>query len=175
MADSQQQAVYAWERQWRFWNRAGVPVQYLRRWVRWAERLYRVPPATLLFPTRSKGVNGNWLPSQCAPAAPWGSGAITLRPHHRNVPIALHEVSHWIDGQLLGQFSGFEGHGPQWLGIYLYLLEKARVAPRVALHESAREAGLKWVSDGRIGHKAIRQHYRGAVRRAKQEIELLLA
>lgn len=35
-------------------------------------------------------------------------------------------------------------HDPRFVGIYLWLLRKAKVAPRQALEASLKEAGVKW-------------------------------
>lgn len=68
---------------------------------------------------------------------------ISFNRVHKNPAIALHEAAHYICDRL------FEGkqlhiHGPTWLGIYMMLLETGRVAPKVALHSTARAHGLRW-------------------------------
>lgn len=169
MPDRQANAVYRWENSFADWVSGHAPIPLLRRIVRRAERLYRVPPATLVFPKRQKGATGRWLPSLCEPAPPFGHGRIFLRPRHRTVAVALHETAHWIDNWLFGHLDGAEDHGPRWLGIYLHLLEHFRVAPRAALHASARAAGLEWTHASWVGHRAVRRRYKRAVRIAAAE------
>lgn len=66
--------------------------------------------------------------------------------HHarggRNAATALHEAAHQIAFALYGE--SIQDHGPTWLGIYLDLLVRARVAPRVALEATLRSHGLTW-------------------------------
>lgn len=162
MADSQQNAVYAWERRFRAWNLATDSQARIRRLIRWAERLYRVPPMEIQFRTANKS-RGRWLPSTY-----YAHRVVAFRPNHVNPSIALHETAHAITHHLFGwDPPGMEAHGPQWLGIYMCLLERAKVAPRSALEASAREHGLKWVGPGWVGPTKIRRRYRGAIRRAK--------
>lgn len=60
----------------------------------------------------------------------------------KNVATALHEAAHLIVNDL---FSGAaQDHGPTFLGVYMWLLETAGVAPKIALHATARAHGLKW-------------------------------
>lgn len=60
----------------------------------------------------------------------------------RNVSQVLHETAHWIVFKLFGDKP--QDHGPTFLGVYMWLLEALRAAPRIALHASARAHGLKW-------------------------------
>lgn len=55
---------------------------------------------------------------------------------------AMHEASHHIVFKLCGY--RVQDHGPTFLGVYLWLLERSGVAPQSALHASAREFKLKW-------------------------------
>lgn len=60
----------------------------------------------------------------------------------RNAATALHEAAHHIAWTLHGDH--IQDHGPTFLGIYLDLLVRARVAPQIALEATAREHGLTW-------------------------------
>jgi hypothetical protein len=60
----------------------------------------------------------------------------------RNVATALHEAAHHIAWAVHGE--RVQDHGATFLGIYLDLLSRAGVAPRVALEASARAHGLRW-------------------------------
>lgn len=162
MADSQQTAVYAWERRFRSWVTPTSSHTQVRRIIRHAEWLYRIPPVRIHFKASNKS-RGKSMPSQYHALR-----AITLRPQHVNPAIALHETAHAITHHLFGwDPPDMEVHGPQWLGIYMVLLDKFGVAPRSALEASAREHGLKWVGPGWVGPRKIRRRYRGAIRRAK--------
>ncbi len=162
--DDQQKAVYAWEDQWKDWNRPTMSKQELRVLMRRAERLYGVEPAWLTFPKRNRGAHGKRLASQYDP----GTHAIHLRPRHRNVAVALHETAHAIHDCLFGPWSrpNLQAHGPLWLGIYLTLLISAKIAPRAALLASAKEKGLKWAPLGKVAPGKIRRFYRGKIANA---------
>lgn len=163
MADSQQKAVYSWERQWGSWSRRSSSQQAVRQAIRAAERLYRIPPMVIQFRKRAKNAAGAWLPSTYN-----SFGLVAIRPHHTNIATGLHETAHAVLDRLMGWApKGIEDHGPQWLGVYLCLLTHAKVAPREALEASARAAGLKWIGPGWIGPRKIRKHYRGKIRKAK--------
>lgn len=56
--------------------------------------------------------------------------------------IALHEVAHHICFMLCGHRA--QDHGPSWLGIYIYLLERSKVAPD-DMREQLRSMKLRWV------------------------------
>lgn len=129
--DPQQNAVYAWERQFADWNRQTLNIRQVRSHVLAACRLYNLePPPVKLHKGRA------WAFSYC-------DGSLISFPRWCcNPAIAMHETSHYIADRL---FPRSQCHGPTWLGIYLGLLAKARVAPSTALEPSARAAGLRWI------------------------------
>jgi hypothetical protein len=132
--------------------------------MRKAERMYRVNPAWLTFPKRNRGAHSKKLTSYYDP----GTHAVHLRPRHRNPATALHEAAHSIHDCLFGHYShpGLQAHGPLWLGIYLTLLIKAKIAPKSALLASAKEKGLKWAPLGKIAPNKVRKFYRGKMAEA---------
>ena len=69
-------------------------------------------------------------------------GGAPRAPGGRNVATALHEAAHHIAWYLHGD--RIQDHGRTFLGIYLDLLIRAKVAPRVALEASDRAHKLKW-------------------------------
>lgn len=60
----------------------------------------------------------------------------------KNMAVAMHEAAHHIVFKLCGW--RVKDHGPTFLGVYLWLLEKSGVAPKAALHASARVFKLRW-------------------------------
>lgn len=72
-------------------------------------------------------------------------GGKRFRQGGRNVATAMHEAAHHIAWHLHGE--RIQDHGRTFLGIYLDLLVRAKVAPRVALEASARSYKLKWTYD----------------------------
>lgn len=156
--DTQQARVYAWETTFRSFNEHNTPRRRLRRLIRAAERRYRIPPSKITFTNR---VHRSKKHAKIASEYDPETHSITLGHNDHNYAIALHEAAHAIVDTLLGY--DLEPHGPQWLGVYLELLEWAKVAPREALHASAKAYGLDWAPAGRIGPKAIRKTYAGMV------------
>lgn len=72
---------------------------------------------------------------------------ISMRLDHKNVPMVLHEVSHYITDRMYG-LKKTQDHGPTFQGIYFWLLARAGVAPREALAASAQRRGLRWRERG---------------------------
>lgn len=68
---------------------------------------------------------------------------ISMQKHGGLSPqIALHEVAHYICFEFCGYRA--QDHGPSWLGIYIYLLERSRVAPD-DLRQQLLGMKLRWV------------------------------
>jgi len=173
MADTQQRAAYKWEDQWETWNRVSASDRRVRSAIRSAERHYKIRPTKILIVAKNRNHErvdartgkGKKLTSQYDPTP----HTITIRPRHRNVAVALHEAAHAIHDELFGNLSRpeLESHGPMWLGIYLWLLADAKVAPRRALLASAKSSGLKWRPLACVAPDRIRQAYRGFVETAE--------
>lgn len=161
MRDEQQKAVYDWEDGWNDWNRETMSKRQLRIMMLGAERLYRVRPTWVTFPKRNRGAGGKKLTSEYDPNV----HVIRLRPRHRNPATALHEAAHSIHDSLFGHRCrrDLQPHGPLWLGIYMTLLIKAKIAPRAAIIASAKEKGLKWAPLGKVAPGKIRRFYRGKI------------
>ena len=69
----------------------------------------------------------------------------------KNVATALHEAAHIIVFDKFGDKP--QDHGPTFMGVYLWLLTTAGVAPRIALEATARANGLKWRKiDAEVSH-----------------------
>lgn len=91
--------------------------------------------------------------------------SISLNPIHRNVATVLHEVAHAIQSYILGDVH--EDHGPEWLGIFMWLLVKAGVASEEAIILTAQHHKLCWRTTAYIGPKSIRKRYRKLARLAR--------
>lgn len=139
-SDPQCKAVYEWEDSWLDWNRESLTLAEVRRWVALACRAFRMPPP----PVRQHAGNATTF------ALSDGS-LISFNHVHKNPAIALHEAAHYICDRM---FEGkkLHSHGPTWLGIYMLLLETARIAPKTALYATARAHGLRWrrPADGQV-------------------------
>jgi hypothetical protein len=127
--DPQVERVYAWEHSFTDWGRTSATLDECRTLLRQACDAYDVDVPALK--TRS-GTYCYYDPS---------THTIALLRHTVNRAALLHEVAHHIVGDTAPTA---QDHGPTFLGIYMTLLEQAEIAPRSALHASARAAGLTW-------------------------------
>lgn len=131
--DAATRRVYRWEEQWASWNTGSLKLKQMRELVTWALGAYKIPH----IPVRSH--NGRdmsfYLASDAHPM-------ISFNKEHHNAAIGLHEAAHHITDTLYGR--DLAEHCPEWLGIYLWLMTEANIAPRVALESSAKAMGLKW-------------------------------
>jgi hypothetical protein len=131
--------VYAWEDSWPGWSRNHIGINACRKLIHTACDDYKVSrPAVKVHHVRSLSFS---YPTE---------GYISLQgwAHEDrgglNVATAFHEAAHHIAYALYGE--RVQDHGRTWLGIYLRLLVRGRVAPEVALKASLRSFGLKWRS-----------------------------
>lgn len=141
--DSQKRRVYAWEGEWGDWNRRTCNLKEARGAIHWACEKYGVKPP------RVTQHDGN--------AYSFSQGdVISFRRDQVNPAIALHEAAHFISGRI---FSGgdMQDHGPEFVSIYLWLLEGYRVAPRSALHASARAKKIRWVPTWTMSPKRLQR------------------
>lgn len=131
-ADPQQDSVYEWEGEWAAWNASIMSFDNCRRMIDTACAHYGVrPPRVRMHKGKA------W--SYCLVSR----ALISLKQaDNLNPAIALHEAAHWIVWHLFGD--RVQDHGPTFMGVYLWLLEAASVAPVEALHATARKHGLKW-------------------------------
>jgi hypothetical protein len=137
-SDPQQDAVYTWEGQWRDWAERRVSLTECRKVVRTACAHYRVPPPKV---SRWRK-NFCWCPDTLAATSRiLDKPVIRLNAGGQNWATCLHEAAHWV---LLHLAPTAQDHGPTWLGVYMWLLEKASMAPRAALVASARKNKLRW-------------------------------
>ncbi len=138
--DPQKEAVYAWEDSWGPWNFNSLTLTECRQWIEDACKQYGVePPRVRQHRTRTF----SWCHVVLGIISMQG-GAHRARGG-RNVSQCMHEVAHWIVHKRFGD--KVLDHGPTFLGVFMWLLEWAQVAPPTALHASARTHKLKWRKD----------------------------
>lgn len=136
-SDPQCQALYQWEDDWLAWNRNTHGLAVCRKIIRAVCKLYKVlPPSVTQHKTKEYSY---YLPDHSSISL---LGGKKHKYGGRNPATALHEAAHHIAGQLHGK--KIQDHGPTFLRIYLDLLERAHVAPRIALEATARSHKLKW-------------------------------
>lgn len=137
--DPHQQTVYQWEDDWPAWNLNHVSLTVCRKAIRTACKWYGVKPPSV-GQHSGRAFAYSW-PEKNRISMQGGEHA---KSGGKNIATALHEAAHHIAYTLHGE--RIQDHGRTWLGIYLDLLERAAIAPREALHASARKHGLKWRS-----------------------------
>ena len=136
MRDRQQQAVYSWEESFRSFIEHTATRAQVRRLIGRACAMYGVTPPSVQFRSKANGRHVR-LTSDYDPSLQ----LITIGFKDCNHAIAMHEAAHAIVDEL---YENVETHGPEFMGVYLELLEWAKVAPRSALHASAQAKGLDW-------------------------------
>ena len=147
--DPQRDRLYSWEAKWRSWNRKTDSLSDCRKYVHTACAYYGIPPPSV----RSHGgrayswsqADGNYAQINTVRANGKSRSVISFnRDRGLNIPTALHEAAHAIASVLLPW--EMADHDPRFVGIYLWLLIKTRIAPRSALEASLTAAGLTWDS-----------------------------
>ena len=135
--DPQRDRIYRWEDSWAPWSINSLTIRQCRDWIEAACRLYGVePPRVTQHRTREY--------SYCHTT----QGVISMQGGRhggrgaKNCAISLHEAAHWIVFQRFHEST--QDHGPTFFGVYIWLLENSRIAPRVALQASARHEGITW-------------------------------
>lgn len=129
--DPQKAALYAWESSWWPWNQSSLTLPECRWWIE---------EACKKFDVAAPRVRQHYTKEY-----PWchvRMRVISFSRGGRNTATALHEAAHQIAWDYFGD--SIQDHGRTFLGIYMWLLEWARVAPPLALHVTARSHGLKW-------------------------------
>lgn len=145
--DPQQLKVYDWEDKFVHSRIEAMSIGSARWWVRWACKQYKVkPPIVSARPDYKHDFSFYRTLDH----------RVALLKRHRNIWASFHEAAHAIAWTLLGDFT----HGPKWLGIYMWLLSTAGIAPLSALKASAKEAGLRWSHMGNIAPNKIRKRLR---------------
>lgn len=136
--DPHAEAVYAWENDFRDWSERICPLTECKHVMETACAHYDVAPPRVELWKR----NFSWCPDTRFPTKRFlDQPVVRLCERGQNWPTVLHEAAHWIALHLTPKAYS---HGPTWLGIYIWLLAKAKIAPDTALHASARAANLRW-------------------------------
>lgn len=148
LKDPQRKRVYAWEGGWCDWVRSTLSLGGARAVVRWACDKYGLPCPTVV---QHDGAADSFSQADGASGGP----LISFQRGQRNPAVALHEAAHYIHDAIFGDKGAH--HSAEWMGIYLWLLEGYRVAPRRALHASARAARLRWVATWTVSPKRLQR------------------
>ncbi len=136
-SDPQKATLYAWEETWGPWNYNSLTLTECRAYIEHACRLYDVEVPRV---RQHRSKEFSWCHILLGIISMQG-GAHRARGG-RNPSQCLHEAAHWIVYKKFGDTPC--DHGPTFLGVYMWLMIEARLAPPSALTASARAAGLKW-------------------------------
>lgn len=153
LKDPQKKRVYAWEGCFCDWVRSTLTLRGARAAVRWASDKYGLPCPVIV---QHEGKAESF--SQADSGYVGGPPLISFQRGQKNPAVALHEAAHYIHDAIFGDKGPH--HSAEWLGIYLWLLEGYRVAPRSALHASARAARLRWVATWTVSPKRLQRQGR---------------
>lgn len=107
--------------------------------VEHACKYYGVPPPRLMVVNRPEQPVFGWTDTKKI--------VLNRGYHGANVPTLLHELAHWIVDSF--DTSRIEAHRPQFVGVYMHLLEKYRLLPEAGFRSLAK----KWKV--RIGTKYL--------------------
>lgn len=146
--DPQRAPLYRWEGKWKDWNRKTDSLAECRKFVETACAYYGVaPPKIISHGGRAYSWSATELPEASTHAIRTKAGCHTVISFNRlrglNRATALHESAHAIAANLLPW--EMADHDPRFVGIYIWLLVKAKVAPRIALESSLKAEGIQWV------------------------------
>jgi hypothetical protein len=141
MKDPQQQRAYAWENEWRDWNKETLTLKQVRDHVTAACDLFSVDPPPVKQHNLRRGSTFTYH-DKCEHSHNGVCNAVIMfNKKHKNPAIALHEAAHHIQG--IRYPKARHDHGPTWLGVYMTLLIFAGIAPREALLSTARKHKLR--------------------------------
>lgn len=135
-SDHQRELVYKWENGFQGASEAvKLPVYDLRYIIKRSCTLYKIPAPTVRFMHVPGRVE--WAARANGDAIQFNSTSILSR----NRQTAIHEVAHHI----AFNYEHFHNHhGPVWMGVYLWLLDRWQVIPLDASMPSAKALGIKF-------------------------------
>lgn len=139
--DPQKDRLYCWEDSWWGWDRNLISLKDCRAAIQTACAYYGVQPPTVTQ-HHVRDISFSLPAKRIISMQAVGKEGFTPPRGGKNLPVSLHEAAHQI---IWDKFKNrATDHGPSFLGVYLWLLEKAGVATGDALQASARGYGLKW-------------------------------
>lgn len=161
-SDPQQQRAYDWEGDFTDWVKGRISRTEMRETIAKCCGIYRVPVPYILFVTKNRR-RGRKLTSFYEP----DRHRIIIRPRHLQKNTAVHEAAHAVVDWLLGPH--LPAHGREWVGVFMVLLERMKIAPRCALVAHAHTKRLQFCPPALVGPAHIRRRYAARVRAARAE------
>lgn len=137
--DPQRDLLYRFEDSFRSFGERTATRDEIRCLIRRACRLYNTPLPTIAFRNKIESAKLRII-SDYDPS----THTITIGWTDCNHAVAVHEAAHAIMDEQFEDDADVQDHGPEFMAIYLRLLEWAQVAPRSALRASAKAFGLEW-------------------------------
>jgi hypothetical protein len=149
--DPQRELVYEWEADFKSFNIPTLSLAACRALVTKACRKYDTP-GPVVRSHRRGGLSfyqADKAPTQYTDILAVhevieGTATISFRADGRNHAVVLHEAAHAILNYWV-PLGGYEDHGREFLGVYLWLLEFHDILPASAIEASAKAAGLQWI------------------------------
>lgn len=147
MRDPQASRAYAWE-----WaceaghGRSQLAAGTCKSIIKWACHLYGVHSPEVQVSDSPKAQASKYLPDD---------DRIFLASRHRTPFLCLHEASHAIVHKYYGET--VHDHGPEWLGVYCYLICKLQLAQPTYLRQSLRYMGLRALPTAAAQPRALRK------------------
>lgn len=139
MSDDPQKALlYAWEDSFWGWNYNLVKLGKCREVIRFAANMYGIKPPSV---RSHRKVSMSWSIPQSREISLQSKGSIPGKGG-LNYPTALHEVTHQIIWDYYG--TTVQDHGPEFVGVYMWLLSQAGIVPYEALTASLDAAGIAY-------------------------------
>lgn len=132
--DTQAKKVYKWQWQFaEFESNYFLSKKEIRKWLDWAcKKLKLSPPKRLKIRLLGKKGKHSYFNVD--------QHELAFLPCHRNVPTVLHEISHYLCHRIYGKTVA--DHGPEFMGIFLLLLELSGRWPTGLMYAAARKYGL---------------------------------
>lgn len=98
-------------------------------------RYYRIAPVRVRVYHKEERVFGHWHYWEYSDGRIEPDEIALNRAFHgANLSTLLHELAHYITDDT---FKGHEGHGPEFCGVYMHLLDKYRLLPSIAFRALA--------------------------------------
>ncbi len=130
MNDPQKKLIYKWE-EFHGWDKNLTTLEECVKWIEKACKLHNVPVPEI----RTHTGDLSW----CIVEIP----VISMRlDGELNIPVALHEATHYIVYKLRGY--RVQDHGHFFFSTYLDLLDRAKILTPTILRQTAKEHGIKW-------------------------------
>jgi hypothetical protein len=130
--DPQAARLYKWQWAWSGWEQGSLTIAECQRAVDWACDVWRVPHVPVRMQAARKAYS----------AYDNSNRTIKLLRCHMNQAMVLHEVAHHIVDVCYG--TGFQDHGPAYVGVFADLLIAAGIAPADAILGSLKARKIKY-------------------------------